>query len=184
MTTAFCLWIPLCCFYIFPTLIIPSSLIKLQISSLPYSFSSPNHWCSCSHRAWWFCMLSRSLQLVCRCVSLSSPCERCYPLSARRRKHKAPFSSGVRRVWLWVLNCQAWAFLHAAAELQCCWLLEFTHMHSWKRSNQCNIGLNENWFIMHVALPAGSWLSSQLWPDVCWRASGMHTALKGGLDDL
>lgn len=43
IATAFCLWIPLCCFSVFLALVIPSSWIKLQISSLPYSFSSLNH---------------------------------------------------------------------------------------------------------------------------------------------
>lgn len=58
-----------------------------------------------------------------------------------------------------------------------CWSLPLCSLllnssHSWKRSHQCKIGLDENWFIMHVALPAGSRLSSQLWPDVCWRSLG------------
>lgn len=115
---ASCLWIPLCCFSLFPTLIIPSSVIKLQISSLPYSFSSLNHWCSCSHRAWWFCMLSRSLlQLLCRCVSSSSPRECCCPLGARRQTQSAVLLFGVGRVRLWAANCQAWAFPRAAAAL-------------------------------------------------------------------
>lgn len=124
IATAFCPWIPLCCFSVFPTLLTPSSWIKLQISSLPYSFSSLNHWCSCSHRAWWVCMLNRSLQPICRCVSLSSPPEHCYPLSARRRKHKVLFSFLVYAGF----SCEWWLVRHEPSRTQ---LLSFSAVDCW-----------------------------------------------------
>lgn len=101
-----------------PHLIIPSCLIKLQISSLPYSFSSLNHWCSCLCRAWWFCMLSRSLlQLFHRCVSSSSPRKHHHPLRAAAMSTKHHFHLSICRVRLWEANVQAHAFPQAAAEL-------------------------------------------------------------------
>lgn len=56
--TALCPWIPLCCSSVFPTLIMPSSLIKLHVSPFPCSFSPLSHCCSSSHSVCWLCMLS------------------------------------------------------------------------------------------------------------------------------